>query len=255
MRTDDKPTNLGELTTDEIEALVEDDAPVVVLVPVGCVEPHGPHLPLDTDTIISRAAIERAAPRLETDGYTVLIAPPVNYGVTECGAAFSGTVSISPHTLTAFLEDVIGGLLDDGVDHVCLVNNHLEPQHDQAVRASAESFGDTSVSVATPLKRKWARTLSEEFKKGECHAGKYETSILLAVAPDRVDDEQRAELSENPVSLSDKLREGISDFAEMGLTDAYAGAPAAASAEHGHEMLDRLADIIVGEVGGARNSS
>jgi creatinine amidohydrolase len=240
---------LAELTTDKLRDLLEADEPVVVLVPTGCVEPHGPHLPLETDTIISEAAAERAVPALEEAGWRALIAPAVGYGTTECGAAFAGAVSVAPDTLTAMLNDIVGGLLADGVDQVCLVNNHLEPEHDGAVRAAADGF-DEAASVATPLKRKWARTLSEEFKRGECHAGKYETSIVLAAAPDRVDRQKMAELEEVPVSLSEKLREGVSDFAEMGMADAYAGAPAEATAAHGDQMLDRLADIIVGEVDG-----
>lgn len=228
--------------------LVEGEAPVVALVPVGSVEPHGPHLPLETDTIISEAAIERAAPRLADEGFEVVVAPAVEYGVTECASGFSGAVSISPESLTAYLEDLVGGLLDDGIAHVCLVNNHLEPDHDRAVRRSVESVDSERASVATPLKKQWARSLSDEFKKGECHAGKYETSIVLAAAPDRVDRTELVDLPEVPVSLSKKLRDGVTDFREMGLDEAYAGAPADATAEHGDRMLDRLGDMIVGEV-------
>lgn len=245
------PDELSTYTTDRLAALLDGDRPVVVLVPVGSVEPHGPHLPLETDTIISRAAIERAAPRLSEEGVEVLIAPSVEYGVTECASGFAGAVSIAPETLTSYLRDVVSGLVDDGVDHVCLVNNHLEPEHDQAVRASVEPLDASRASVATPLKKKWARTLSDEFKRGECHAGTYETSIVLAAAPERVEQSLLEELDEVPISLSEKLREGVVDFREMGLDDAYAGAPAEASAEHGDEMLDRLADMIVSEVRGA----
>lgn len=239
---------LSEMTTEEFGRLLEGEKPVAVLLPVGSVEPHGPHLPLETDTMISEAAIERAAPRLTDEGFEVLAAPAVEYGVTECAAGFRGAVSIAPETLTDYLEDLVAGLVDDGVDHVCLVNNHLEPEHDEAVRSSIERFDGPRASVATPLKKKWARTLSPEFKRGECHAGRYETSILLAAAPERVDTSALDDFDEVPVSLSEKLREGISDFREMGLDDAYAGAPADATAEHGDEMLDRLADMVVGEV-------
>jgi creatinine amidohydrolase len=103
-------------------------------------------------------------------------------------------------------------------------------------------------SVACPLARRWARTLSAEFKSGACHAGRYETSIVLAQAPTLVDMDTARALPEVPVSLSDKLRAGISDFAEMGLTRAYAGAPAEADAGEGAAMLDRLAAMIAGEV-------
>ena len=244
----DGPTQLGDLTTVAFEQLLDGDDPVCLLVPVGCVEPHGPHLPLDTDTVLSEAVCERAVPRLEDEGWTPLIAPSVGYGVTECGAAFAGTVSISPETLTSFLEDVAGGLLDDGVDHVSLVNNHLEPDHDRTIRSMVDRFDDGELSVATPMKPKWGRRLSEEFKRGECHAGKYETSMMLAIDPDRVDREAMAALDENPVSLSENLKQGVTDFEAMGLAEAYAGDPAASTAEHGDEMLERLADIVVGEV-------
>lgn len=242
------------MTTVQFRALTDTREPTVALVPVGCVEPHGPHLPLDTDTVLSEAVCERALSGLRAEGRRAVIAPPVGYGVTECGAAFAGTVSISPETLEAFLDDVVGGLLDDGVDHVCLVNNHLEPGHDRTVRSMVEQFDDEHISIATPMKPKWGRTLSEEFKRGECHAGKYETSMMLAIDPDRVDRAAMDELEENPVSLSENLQEGVTDFQEMGLDEAYAGDPAASTAAHGAEMLDRLAEMVVGEVTGALQS-
>lgn len=234
-------------TTVSFARLVASGRPVVILVPVGCVEPHGPHLPLATDTIISEAAAVRAARALAEDDVHALVAPGVPYGVTRCAARFAGAVSVDARALTAFLTAVIEGWVEAGVAHVCLVNNHLEPAHDAAVRAAAAGR-EEKASVASPLTRRWARTLSDEFKSGACHAGNYETSIVLAASPELVDDAARQGLPEVPVSLAEKLREGVTDFKEMGLSDAYAGAPADASAGHGDEMLDRLADMIVAEV-------
>jgi len=82
------------------------------------------------------------------------------------------------------------------------------------------------VSVACPLTRRWARTLSAEFKSGACHAGQYETAIVLAAAPGLVDEAARAGLPEVPVSLSERIGAGVTSFAAMGLDRAYAGAPA-----------------------------
>ena len=98
------------------------------------------------------------------------------------------------------------------------------------------------------MTRRWGRTLSDEFKSGACHAGEYETSIIMASVPDYVREQERVELAEVPVSLAEKLRDGITDFKEMGLSLAYAGAPARATAEHGSEQLDKLAIMIVTEV-------
>jgi creatinine amidohydrolase len=240
---------LAELTTVELTAIMAAARPAVALVPVGSTEPHGPHLPLATDVIISEAACERAVPALAARGVVALIAPAIPYGVTECAAGFAGAVSVPAAALTAFLAAVADGLLAQGFTHVCLVNNHLEPAHDAAVRAAAGHAGRSS--VACPLTRRWARTLSAEFKSGACHAGRYETSLVLAARPALVDEAARAALPEVPISLSQQLAAGVTTFAAMGMADAYAGSPAAATAAEGDGLVERLAAMVVGEVADA----
>lgn len=235
---------LGALTTLEAGALGR----WVALVPCGSVEPHGPHLPLATDTIISQAAAERAIPRLAARGVTAVVAPAVPYGVTDFAAGFAGAVSIPAAALTAFLRAVIDAHLAAGAAHVCLVNNHLEPAHDAAVRAALEGVAPEQASVACPLTRRWARTLSAEFKSGACHAGRYETSLVLAAAPALVREGAQRALPAVPISLSDGIRAGQHTFREMGMTEAYAGAPAEASAEEGRAQLELLAQMIEAEV-------
>lgn len=236
---------LAALTTVELaERLAA--GPTVALVPVGSTEPHGPHLGLGTDVAISQAACTRAVALLAAQGTAALVAPAVPYGVTDCAAGFAGAVSVPAPVLTAFLGAVCDGLLAQGFAQVCLVNNHLEPDHDAAVRAAAA--GRPQVTVACPLTRRWARTLSDEFKSGACHAGRYETSIVLAAEPALVDDAARAALPPVPISLSQQLGAGVTTFAAMGLDRAYAGDPAAATADEGHAQIDRLAAMIAGEV-------
>jgi creatinine amidohydrolase len=240
--------HLDVLTTEELAARLAGDRPVVVLVPVGSVEPHGPHLALATDTAISTGVAWRACELLAARGLAPLVAPSVPYGVTECAAAFKGAVSVPAAALTAFLRAVVDGLLATGVAHVCLVNNHLEPAHDRAVAAAVADLPAGRASVACPLRKRWARTLSAEFKQGACHAGQYETSLLLALAPELVDEAAAAALPEVPISLSDKLAAGITDFAGMGLDRAYAGAPARATAREGDFLADRLAEMVATEI-------
>lgn len=239
---------LADMTSPEVDALVRDERRFIVLLPVGSVEPHGPHLALATDNVISEGAALRARQRLEGPERTCRIAPTVPYGVTECASRFPGAVSVSADGLTNFLCDVVRGFLATGADHVCLINNHLEPAQDRAVRAAAQRFEPTEATVACPLTRRWGRTLSAEFKSGECHAGRYETSLVLGCRPELVVDAERRDLPEVRVSLSEKLGQGVSDFVEMGLDRAYAGAPALATPDEGNDLLDRLATMIVGEV-------
>ena len=156
-------------------------------------------------------------------------------------------MSIPASVLTAYIAAVVDGLLASGVRHVCLVNNHLEPAHDAAVKAVLDGR-DGKVSYACPLTKKWARTLSAEFKSGQCHAGRYETSILMAAAPELVHDAMRVRLPAVPISLSEKLRDGVTTFEAMGMVAAYAGDPAAATIEEGEQLIQRLGDMVVGEI-------
>ena len=237
---------LARHTTASLAQLLAGGKPVIALVPVGSTEPHGPHLGLGTDIVISAAACVRAAEMFDAKGpLTAVIAPAISYGVTDCATGFPGAVSIPAAVLTAYVTAVCDGLLASGVRHVCLVNNHLEPAHDAAIRAVAR---DKTVSVACPLTKKWAKTLSPEFKSGACHAGQYETSIVMAAAPEMVDERVRTGLPAVPISLSDKLREGVTTFAAMGMNAAYAGNPAAATVAEGEQLIDRLAHMVVGEV-------
>ncbi len=239
---------LGAMTTEDVRRLLSGRSPVVVLLPVGSVEPHGPHLPLATDTLISEGAAERAVALLAEKGIASVLAPAVPYGVTEFAAGFAGAVSVPAAALTAFLRAVVEGYLRAGFAHVCLVNNHLEPAHDAAVRGAISGLPGGAASVACPLTRRWGRTLSAEFKSGACHAGRYETSLVLAVNASLVDAPRARALPEVKISLSDGIKAGKSTFQTMGMDAAYTGAPADATAEEGHHLYEALAAMVAGEV-------
>ncbi len=238
------PHRLAELTYEEVAELVS--ATAVALVPVGSVEPHGPHLPLDTDTTISETCALRAAQRLDASAVRAVVAPSVPYGVTEYARDFSGAIGVAPAALTAFLRAIAERLLDCGFAHVCFVNNHLEPAHDGAVRAAIDGLPEGAASVACPLTRRWGRTLSDEFKSGACHAGRYETSLVLAAGRD-----VRGSYGALPtlgLSLSEGIKAGKATFAEIGMERAYTGAPAEATREEGDSLYDRLVTMVVSEV-------
>ncbi|HVY49736.1 MAG TPA: creatininase family protein, partial [Minicystis sp.] len=155
--------------------------------------------------------------------------------------------SIPEGALVAFLRAVVDAYLAAGFSHVCLVSNHLEPAHDAAVRKAIDGAAAGRASVASPLTRRHARTLSDVFKSGACHAGRYETSLVLAAAPDLVDRAAAAALPPLGASLSDGIRRGVTRFADLGMARAYTGAPAEATIEEGEDLYARLADMIVAE--------
>ena len=244
---------LAELTYEEVAEVLA-AGPVVALVPVGSVEPHGPHLPLDTDTTISLICAKRAADRLEAEVTTeaasppvrAVVAPSVPYGVTDYASGFAGAVGVPAAALTSMLHAIAKSLLATGFVHVCFVNNHLEPAHDAAVRAAIEGLPKGAATVACPLTRRWGRTLSDEFKRGDCHAGRYETSLALAAGAHVR--ESFGELPSLGLSLSEAIRSGKATFAEIGMARAYTGAPREASAEEGEELYEKLVTMVVTEV-------
>ncbi len=221
---------------------------VVAILPVGSTEAHGPHLPLSTDVILSEEMSHRAAAKLIAKGYDALVLPAVAYSVTDFSADFPGTISIRKATAVALLRDICVSLYQQGARLVVIANSHLEPEHIAAIHeAIAEVKADTGREVAFPDKRKrrWATTLTEEFRRGDCHAGAYETSLVMAARPELVREEVREGLQPVNISIADKIRQGVQSFHEAGASEAYFGNPREASIEEGEATYEALAEMLV----------
>jgi creatinine amidohydrolase len=224
----------------------------VAIVPIGCTEPHGPHLPLDTDVTIALAQSRRAAELLIDDGVQVVLLPPIAYGVTNFTDGFAGRMTIQPATLWALLEDLVQALEQHDVRQVVFSNGHLEPAHvavlrgvalDHATRAKQKA----QVLFADNTRRRWAETLGPAFQRGD-HAGRYETSLALAADPGGVREELRAALPAVDIALVDAIRGGATEFRDLGASRAYCGDPAAASDAEGRELIEKLARMIATSV-------
>ena len=236
---------LAQLTWEEVRDL--DRAHTVAVLPVGAIEAHGPHLPLDTDVVIATAMARSGAQRLGTRGKGVLILPSFAYTAAEFGAGFAGTLSVSAVTVTALIVDIARSLTDQRFQLLAIANAHLDPEHLTALNEAVKlARADRLLPVVFPdLTRKpWASRLGEEFKSGACHAGQFETSIVLHERVDAVRDEVRQSLAPNPQSLSHAIREGKHTFAEAGGPRAYFGDPAAASVDEGATLVDALGAIL-----------
>jgi creatinine amidohydrolase len=221
---------------------------LVVILPVGSTEAHGPHLPLATDVIISEEMSRRAAYKLAARGIEAMVLPPIAYSVTDFSSDFSGSISIRKETAAALIRDICVSLYNQGARLVVVANSHLEPEHVEAINeALARVRRDTGREVAFPDKRRrrWAMALTEEFRRGDCHAGSYETSLVMAARPDLVREEVRKGLSRVPISIAEKIREGARTFNEAGGSDAYFGDPSSASAEEGEASFEALSDMLI----------
>jgi creatinine amidohydrolase len=217
------------------------------ILPVGAIEAHGPHLPLETDVIIAQAMARAGAARLTARGLRVLVLPPLTYTAAAFAQGFAGTLSLRPETVTATLLDIAAGLARHGFGVLAIANAHLDPAHLASLAAAVSAArADLGLVVTCPnlAAKPWALRLGDEFKSGACHAGQFETSIVLAERPEVVRDSMRAALPPNPASLSRAIRDGKQSFEEAGGARAYFGFPAQATAEEGRATIDVLGAIL-----------
>lgn len=238
--------SFADLTSPQAAELLTAVRKPVLLLPFGAVEPHGPHAPLGTDAIISAGMCERVARQLADDPEVrVLILPAIPYGVTRYGAAFAGAISVNEDTLHALVVDICTSLVDQGFRWLVLVNNHYEPEHVATLRRAVATLNRDTVGYLDLLRRANAERLTEEFRSGACHAGQYETSLVLADRPELVDTTVMRTLPPLPVDMPTAMREGRSDFLALGMDRAYCGTPGAASPTEGVSTFERLTSLLV----------
>jgi len=218
---------LGQATWSEVAATA---GRAIVAFPVGSLEQHGPHLPLDTDTRIAVALVDALA-RRRTD---VAAAPPLAYGASGEHADFPGTLLIDHHVLAGVVVELVrsaraafGGVVfvsahGGNAEGLALAEGRCRDDGDDVLFWRAHGQG------------------------GDAHAGRTETSLMLAIDPSRV----RLELAEagctEPIeAVMPRLRaEGVRPISSNGVL----GDPAGANAAEGHELLARLAEDLAASV-------
>ena len=245
---------LADMTWEEVRDLDRGD--VVVLLPVGAMEAHGPHLPLATDVIIAEAMARRCAELLERGGRTVLMLPPLWATHAGFASAFPGTVSVATATVTNLIRETAASLAAQGFGVLGVANAHLDPGHLASLRAAADDPPEgLRIAYVDLTRRMVAERLTEEFRTGACHAGRFEGSVVLAEAPDLFRSDIAESLTPNPASLSTAIRAGHRTFAEAGGQRAYFGWPADASADEGRGTVDVLGTLLAEAVAAAQGDA
>ncbi|MBM0126924.1 mycofactocin biosynthesis peptidyl-dipeptidase MftE [Pimelobacter simplex] len=202
-----------------------------VLVPVGSVEQHGPHLPLDTDTVIATTVAARAAEAMAAAGLPVLVAPALSYGSSGEHQDFSGTSSIG----TTVLHDVLVELtrsMRTWAARVVFVNAH--GGNVVALRGAVRRLVEEGHDVD------WVACATEDV---DLHAGRTETSLMLHIAPWNVWLD-RAEMG-NTGTLAELLPLMMAGGVKAVSPNGVLGDPTGASAEEGATVLaSMVADVV-----------
>jgi creatinine amidohydrolase len=240
---------LAELTWEDVRDL--ERSRTVALLPVGAIEAHGPHLPLGTDNVIAVAMARAGAERLAGRGFGAVLLPPLAFTAAPFGAAFAGTISVTPGTVAALIVDLAAEVTRHGFAALAIANAHLDPAHLKALAEAqrlAAARGGRPVICPDLTRRANAERLTQEFRSGACHAGRYEGSVVMAERPDLVRTAVQRALPPVPASLATAIRDGKTTFEQAGGPRAYFGWPADATAEEGAGTIAALGDILADAV-------
>jgi len=234
---------LPRLSSPEIRDLPKENA--LVILPVGAVEQHGPHMPVMTDALIGEAVLTRTMELLPKDS-NVWLLPPLSYGKSNEHLDFAGTISLSASTLLQVLLDIAASVKRSGFRRLLLLNTHGGNQDLLLVAAREIRIAtDLMVFYISPGSLAGlADFVTEEEREFGIHAGDYETSLVMAVKPDWVRAGQRIRevpdvASYQYLTLEGKIRFAwvMADISESGISGDATGA----TAEKGEIILGRIA--------------
>jgi creatinine amidohydrolase len=246
-----RPLEYGKLSWPEVARAVKEGR--VPIVPIGTLEDHGPHMPIDTDVTLVEAICRGAATELAEE--TVLL-PAIVHGYSPHHMDFPGTVTIGWDTFCRYCTDVALSLVRHGFDRVLLVNGHGSNQNlvEMAARLTMVEKPASLVAAAFYLSGPQSQAVIAEVRESERggmgHACELETSLYLHLQPDAVDmsaalDEEAYPVTEHMwMDWSDgplKLMPWWSSFSQSGVQ----GDATVATADKGKRLFEAAVDEVV----------
>jgi creatinine amidohydrolase len=225
----------------------------VVLLPVGAIEQHGPHLPVDVDNRIVTWLCDEAARRRPD---LVMSVPPIHYGFNEHNMGFPGTVSVEVEHFVHYVYDVCHSFVRQGHTRIVLVNGHGSNAMPCALVArQIVNRSEDALAAAInhwSLARELAAQIRETPTGGMAHACEYETSWYLFLKPERVEMakavpdmlERRTEFTWVDLMAGDGPVALIDDWSRLSNGSGVEGDPRTATAEKGR----RYAEEEVGQL-------
>lgn len=225
----------------------------VLIIPVGSIEQHGQHMPVATDTILADSVARLGVERVEED-LPILKTPPVWPGHSPHHMSLGGTISLKGNELHNLLEKISNTVLDNDFDALLLLNGH-------GGNATIVSTVTSSLGANHPDKQilalsyfHLASSFIDEIREsdigGMAHAGEFETSLMMHLRPELVQEEKMEANYLEPVydsCMKDLFQGGpvtaYQEFEEYSKPGAI-GDPDLSSAEKGEKIFERLGDEL-----------
>jgi creatinine amidohydrolase len=213
-----------------------------VILPLGSLESHGPHLPFGTDSLTAYLLALEIARRVPKTA----VLPPLSYGMSESYRDFPFTVSLRPETETAIISDILNSIYREGIRKVCIINGHdgnipsieiatrmVKAAHPEMMIVSLDAWWNTVGHLLPPD--------FFEVWNGLGHGGEGELSIALALFPELCEPEHaRGVVPRLPRSMDIKWT--FTELTDCGAT----GDPTRATRAKGIVMKETLVETIAG---------
>lgn len=216
-----------EMDRDALRRLLPES---LVVVPVGAVEQHGPHLPTWTDALIVETVVRRAA----VSG-RFIVTPTVSFGASDHHLPFGGTLSLSAETMLAVLVDLCRSVAVCGGRRVALVNGH---GGNRGACAAAAAAAASRYGLRIGYADYWTMWQpGGDMPPWPGHGGRFEASLVRAIRPELIHD---VPLREVVPLVADPAGWEIHDRQSWRDIDGYTDDPALATARDGAVWLDAL---------------
>lgn len=231
--------DLATLTSPEVDSLSR-ETPVVI--PIAALEQHGRHLPVFTDSMLVTEIVRRAQESMQAQ---VLVLPVMWYGNSHHHMDFSGTTSAEPSVYLSMLASLAQNWIDHGFRRIVFVNGHggNDVPARQAIfelRQKYRNQSDMLLMMATYWTLARPQDSIEGLTQSEmAHAGEWETSMILRLAPELVHEHASVE----SVDPGDSFAPAVKAWTMPERShDGHLGSPADATADKGEALLQCFAD-------------
>ncbi len=236
-----------KLRADQLRALAQADA--MVILPVASLEQHGPHLPVEVDSMLGETVAARAARKVVARGGQAVVLPVLWTGLSEHHMSFGGTVTLDFPAFAAVVEGVCRSVLRHGFKRIVLLNAH--GGNENALRTITDEL---TPKLGVPIVQftYWyaaAVAIAEilETQTALMHACEAETSMMLAVRPELVAmDRARFAKANSTPDVSDVVGGGVYRWRTIGArsSSGVIGNPEAATAAKGERLFEAIATAL-----------
>ncbi len=220
---------------EEVREKISKDA--IFILPVGISEGHGRHLPVGTDTIQAEHICDRVADEMEREA---VVGPVLKYGNCRATKHLPGTLSISFDSLRNITYDILESAVQQGFEKMIMISGHAGNSHMTALKLAAEDIVEEKDADIVVLSDYYFAYdfKGEDVPETDGHGGEIETSKMLDIVPELVDDDRPHEEISYPKYLV------VKDYGEY-LTEGMRGDAGNATKEDGKRIHDYVVEKII----------